>query len=328
VLLALRLRKEALVLTQVEIENFQSLRKLSIRLGRFTVVTGATGSGKSAVIRAARLLAFNARGTSYITRGAKSCKVASGDQEQGWAVGIERGASRGRDCYRLAYQPQSGDEPHAETWTKLGGDVPEQIQSALQLSELNFAAQFDRPFLLDASGGEIARVLGRLTNVTLLFDAAREASRRRLEIMGDLKRAEANLAGLTQAAQRFRGMRERHAAVSDAETALECARDAEGRLARLRALTARLEVAQAALELAAPPGVPSGEQLDGLLARRQRIVQLLVQLRESGNTMTAAQGAAAVAADQEVAAHERLHEVLAAAGRCPTCGSEIRDSAA
>ena len=63
-------------------------------------------------------------------------------------------------------------------------------------------------------------MLGRLTNVTLLFDAAREANRRRLEVMGDLKRAEASLAALTEAAQRFRGMRERHAAVSEAEEAL------------------------------------------------------------------------------------------------------------
>ena len=101
----------------------------------------------------------------------------------------------------------------------------------LELSELNFAAQFDRPFLLDSSGGEIARVLGRLTNVTLLFDAAREANRRRLEVMGDLKRAEANLADLTEAAQRFRGMKERHAAVSEAEEAMERARQLTVRVA-------------------------------------------------------------------------------------------------
>lgn len=57
------------MLTSVEIENFQSVRRARLELGRFTVVTGATGSGKSAVLRAIRLLAFNARGTSYIMRG-------------------------------------------------------------------------------------------------------------------------------------------------------------------------------------------------------------------------------------------------------------------
>lgn len=312
------------MLTSLEVENFQSIRKLSVKLGKFTVVTGATGSGKSAVLRAMRLLAFNARGTGYITRGQKTCKVAAGDQEQGWAVGIERGIARGKDAYRLAHGSQSGDEPHVETFTKLGGEVPEQVQAALQLSELNFAAQFDRPFLLDSSGGEIARVLGRLTNVTLLFDAAREASRRRLEIMGDLKRAEANLVRLTEAAQRFRGMRERHAAVSDAESALENVRGRTAHLDRLRVLAARLEAAEAALERSVPPQVPSAERLDELTSRLGRLRQLLSTLDTAVLAEAGARFAMGEAAKTEQAGHQRLHEVLVAAGQCPMCGSEIR----
>ena len=213
------------MLTSVEIESFQSLRKLSLKLGRFTVVTGATGSGKSAVLRAIRLLAFNARGVTYITRGETSCKVlvrAASERLGGCA--IERHQARGKDAYRLAQNvpvPKGGYGVTGGKFTKLGGEVPPQVTELLELSELNFAAQFDRPFLLDSSGGEVARVLGRLTNVTLLFDAAREANRRRLEVMGDLKRAEANLAGLTEAAQKFRGMKARQAAVCEAEEAME-----------------------------------------------------------------------------------------------------------
>jgi DNA repair ATPase RecN len=319
----LRLPGEVLVLTQVEIENYQSLKKLSLELGRLTVVTGATGSGKSAVLRAVRLLAFNARGNGYISRGAKSCKVAAGDQEQGWAVGIERGVARGKDCYRLAHQPQSGDAPHTETWTKLGGEVPEQIQSALQLSELNFAAQFDRPFLLDSSGGEIARVLGKLTNVTLLFDAAREAERRRREIMGDLKRAEANLAGLAEAAQRFAGMRERRAAVSEAEEAMERAHQLTVRLGRLRALTGRMEAAQEALEKAVPPEVPPADRLDELAGKLARLRGLFTAYDEAMMAADGAQFAAEQAHLAMRAAEDRLHEVLAEAGQCPVCGQAV-----
>jgi exonuclease SbcC len=328
VLLALRLREEVLVLTQVDVQDFQSLRKLSIKLGKFTVVTGPTGSGKSAVLRAIRLLAFNARGTSYITRGAKSCKAASGDQEQAWAVGIERGVSRGKDCYRVSQLPDpcpdgSQDPPQVDTYTKLGGEVPPDVAHLLQLTELNFAAQFDRPFLLDSSGGEIARVLGRLTNVTLLFDAAREASRRRLEIMGDLRRAEANLAGLTEAAQRFRGMHERRAAVWDAEDALERAHHLTVRLDRLEVLTDRLEAAQEALERAVPPEVPSAERLDELVVRLGWIRGLQRAFESHKLAAQDAMRQVQHAADAERAAHDRLHEVLAAAGQCPTCGQAV-----
>jgi DNA repair exonuclease SbcCD ATPase subunit len=216
------------------------------------------------------------------------------------------------------------DEPEVDTYTKLGGEVPPDVAHLLQLTELNFAAQFDRPFLLDSSGGEIARVLGRLTNVTLLFDAAREASRRRLEVMGDLKRAEANLAGLTEAAQRFRGMHERRAAVSEAEEALERAHQLTVRGDRLRVLTRRLEAAQEALERAVPPEVPDVSRLGELAGNLVRLRELYRSFDEAMMDADGAQFAAEQAHLTMQAAHDRLHEVLTAAGKCPTCGQEIR----
>jgi DNA repair exonuclease SbcCD ATPase subunit len=311
------------VLTQLDIENFQSLHALSLKLGRFTVITGATGSGKSSVFRAAELLAFNARGVSYITRGAKSCKVAAGDQEQGWAAGIERGVARGKDAYRFSHRPQGGGEPHTETWTKLGGEVPEQIQAVLQMSGLNFHDQFSQPFLLDSSGGEVARVLGKLTNVTLLFNAAREADRRRKEIMGDLRRAEASLAGLTEAAQKFRGMKDRQAAAEEAGQALVRAQEIEEKLTRLRSLAARTEAAEAALKRSMPPEVPSTERLDELSGQLNRARSLYATLDSAVLAAEGARFAIGEAAKTEQAAHERLHDVLTAAGQCPTCGQAV-----
>lgn len=311
------------MLTQVEIEGFQSIRELSLELGRFTVVTGPTGSGKSAVLRALRLLTFNARGTSYISRGGTSCRVQAGlaehDIRDGWSVGIERKVSGRGDCYALA--PLGDAKP--EMFTKLAGAVPDQVTAALQLSELNFASQFGRPFLLDSSGGEVARVLGKLTNVTVLFEAAREAERRRREIMGDLRRAEANLAGLAQEAQRFRGMRDRQAAAAEAQAALERAEDIETRLTLLGALTDRLETAQAALQRATPPEVPDSVQLEELAAKLTRLRALYRQFDTAVTDAAGAKFATEQASLTEQAAHEQLHQVLTEAGQCPTCGQEV-----
>lgn len=49
------------VLKTLAIENYRSLRRLVLDLGRLTVVTGANGSGKSSLYRALRLLADTAR---------------------------------------------------------------------------------------------------------------------------------------------------------------------------------------------------------------------------------------------------------------------------
>jgi len=50
------------VLRTLAVENYRSLRRLVLALGRLTVVTGANGTGKSSLYRALRLLADSARG--------------------------------------------------------------------------------------------------------------------------------------------------------------------------------------------------------------------------------------------------------------------------
>ncbi|MFG2195977.1 AAA family ATPase [Streptomyces sp. NPDC048639] len=50
------------MITTLAVENYRSLRKLIVPLGRLTVVTGANGTGKSSLYRALRLLADSARG--------------------------------------------------------------------------------------------------------------------------------------------------------------------------------------------------------------------------------------------------------------------------
>lgn len=49
------------MMTALAVENYRSLRRLCVSLGRLNVVTGANGSGKSSLYRALRLLADSAR---------------------------------------------------------------------------------------------------------------------------------------------------------------------------------------------------------------------------------------------------------------------------
>jgi DNA repair protein SbcC/Rad50 len=311
------------VLRSVRVRNFQSLRSADITLGRLTVITGPTGSGKSALFRAVRLLAFNARGTSYITSTEKSCSVMTGTDE--WAMQITRSASsRGKN----EYQTVDLRESTPCKYTKLAGQVPPQVSDLLALGDVNFARQFDPPFLLSVPGTELARKLGDLTNVSLVFGAAAEANRVRKQVVRELEGARARRDALLAELRQFAGLGERRKAVTAAEEALKRAQAVTAAIGRLEALADRLEVAEGtyltAQQDAARQAPPSLDKLDDLLARAAR-------LRELGRRLVAAQQDAERFAAQEQqaraderAAHDAAHAALVAAGQCPTCGSIIR----
>lgn len=315
------------MLTDLIIEDYQAIRRLRLKLGRLTVVTGPTGSGKSAVLRALRLVAFNARGTSYIRRGAKKCAVLTGDQEQGWAVAIHRGG-RGSDRYRLSFIPQSGDEPHVDEFTKLAGGVPEEVTAALQLTPLNFASQFDRPYLLDETGSQVARTLGELTNVTLIFEAAREASRRKQGIAADLKRAEARVEELREQARSFAGLPAQRQAVAQAMEYMTRAQALDTRRSRLIDLSSRVlqerAVASGAQQRFARHAAVGTAALEQLQQRYWRLRCVASEWYEAQEAISVAEERRQLAVREETKAHFTLHKLLADAGICPTCGQEVK----
>jgi energy-coupling factor transporter ATP-binding protein EcfA2 len=305
------------MITDLEIGDYQSLHSLSLELGRLTVITGPSSSGKSATIRALRLLAFNARGTSYIRQGAPACSVSVGiaDGDTGSAVAIQRGA-RGKDAYFLA--PKDGTAP--QKFTKLAGKVPDDVAALLNLSDINFADQFDRPYLLTDSAGEVARKLGELTNVTLLFSAARLANTRRQRLAQQLSDTREELAALTEQAQRFRGLQARQKAAEAAWEAWQVYQETVTRATQLQGLVSRYEKAMVVPPL---PAVPDTETLDKLSAQRSRLVQLLLAHSTAVEHAEQMAGRITLAKDDQKQAEQQRERVLQEAGICPTCGQTI-----
>jgi len=316
------------MLKLLEIENYQSLRKLRLPLGRLTVITGRTGSGKTAVLRAARLLAFNARGTDYITRGQKSCSVRLEDDEFPQPhIAIARGG-RGGDSYtveRAVPVPAGGYGRSGGKFTKLNGQVPPQVAELLRLSPLNFASQFDQPYLLGSSAGEVARTLGELTNVTTIFKAAGEANRRKQRLAGQLKDQEAELERLREQARGFAGLRQRREAAQQAQAALAAAQGLQARADRLRLLLGQQALAQEALAAAgaAVREVPSLEAAEAACGWHARLQSLMLQ----AESLQAECLAASSAVDTDrlgVQNLEREHRrLLEEAGVCPVCGQAV-----
>ncbi|MFI1968351.1 ATP-binding protein [Streptomyces cinnamoneus] len=76
------------MLTTLAVENYRSLRRLIVPLGRLNVITGANGSGKSSLYRALRLLADSARG------GAVAALAREGGLPSTLWAGTKRGAGK------------------------------------------------------------------------------------------------------------------------------------------------------------------------------------------------------------------------------------------
>lgn len=320
------------MLNRIEVRNFQSLHSADIPLGRFTVITGPTGSGKSALFRAMMTLARNTRGTAHIiSHGQTSCSVTTGDGR--WIVRLTRSSARGgKNEYRVAKlgPTQVGGVSgwSATPYTKLNAQVPQPVEDLLQLTELNFARQIPQvPYLLSLPGTEIARRLGDLTNVSLVLGAAAEAGRLRKQAQRELDSARGRRDALVEEAQEFAGIKERRAACTAAEIALVTAQATSTSVERLRALTGRLEAAERAAATAraeaACQAPPSLERLEELAAAVGRLRELAGSLEREEFEVSELNDLARQAREDEQSLEADLHKALADAGQCPVCGSEI-----
>lgn len=311
------------MIRNIRINNFQSITSANLELGKLTVIVGQTNAGKSAFIRALRTLVFNAQdGASYVTKGKKQLLVEVSNDEG--TVSLERG--KAHSVYRVG----------EETYTKSGVAVPEAVTQALRLQaldidgqrlELNFASQFDKPFLLDEAGTRVAKVLGELTNITVLFEAIREANRRRLGINNELKTRKGDLAVLKEKAQKFVGLKERQYRAAAMTSECNLLKHALGRwddlsmvLSVLDSLEGNLEDVDKTLEAAPEVDITHIEKevTDWYsLAGAIQLVQTLDAQDDEARGWLIELDKMIEALDAQF--HEKLEEV----GICPLCNQQI-----
>jgi exonuclease SbcC len=307
------------MLTHLKVTNFQSLKNVDLELGTFTVIVGPSSSGKSALIRAFKALASNVRGTNMITRGEKAMVVSATTDTH--VITLERLERAG--SYRVASSEGS------LTFTKLAGEVPPLVTKALRIdpvldgNSVNFASQFDKPYLLDESGALVARVLGELTNVTVIFEAVRQANRIRAGAASTLKTRKADLEQLRTRLGAFQGLSGRLTLLEEAEWLDDALKERTARLSRLDSALRTVRIAERAIEKAAVPTVPSPDEFADLWDRYAALADARSRVGKWEQTQQMAHVQAELAQLEVSKAEAKLREVLAEAGVCPTCGQPI-----
>jgi DNA repair protein SbcC/Rad50 len=138
------------MINKVTITNFQSHEDTTVELHpRFNAFIGPSDSGKSAIVRALRLLGLNKpSGDSYRSWGGGDTSVTADD--------ITRLKGNNINAYII--------EPNV-MFKAVGSDVPSEIKFRLNLDVINIQSQLDPPFLLSLSPGEVARYLNKIVNL-------------------------------------------------------------------------------------------------------------------------------------------------------------------
>jgi DNA repair ATPase RecN len=314
-----------MALQRVVIQNFQSLKKVDIELGKFTVIVGASSSGKSAFMRAMRALASGIRGNSFITVGAKSASVSAHTENN--IVTLEKSKTKAR--YLVTDKITSTEE----VFTKLATSVPEDVSKALKLqpivkdqASINFAGQHDMPYLLTDSAAQVAKVLGDLTNVSTIFEAVRQANKKKGTTATLLRTRQADLDALLDQARSFSGVGARRKTVEGVEKALETLESFERKRARLELLTASMENSEAVrdsyVELTELPDLGRIEELHTNYVTFKSVVVAWATNFKKVEELSRKYEEASISEQQ---AHTMLHEKLIQLGTCPTCGSTITE---
>lgn len=314
------------MISRIEVRNYQALKHVELELGRFTVIVGPSDSGKSALMRAIRMLTSNQRGNAFISTGEKVATVAA-TTDHG-TVTLKRGKTTKDDSYVIL----PTDHPEQQkTFTKLAGEVPEEVSKFIGIKPkdpINYAGQFDKPYLLDETGGTSATVLGGLTNVSVIFNAARESNNRKLNATKTLRTRNEDLEHIRERIEFYRPLKAQLAAMEEAEAHIERARKLTSMLERLTRLTSTLEQAQQSIDHLTPLAaveIPS-------LARIEKIRAMASRLDE---ITTAHQRAAATEKNSSDFLTSTLYDIsqvqkayidaLVMAGTCPTCGQQTHN---
>jgi DNA repair exonuclease SbcCD ATPase subunit len=142
------------VLTQVSVKNFKRLKRLKTTLGRVTTLVGPNGAGKSSFVQSlVWLLTDKPRGSDFV-RG-ESCSVTIKIDSNR----VTRTKASGRNEYRLP-----GKAPYKD----LRRGVPDKLSKLFNVCDESFQGQFEGPFWLFDSPGQISRHLNSVVDLEVI----------------------------------------------------------------------------------------------------------------------------------------------------------------
>lgn len=143
------------MITKIIIQNFQSHEKTVLNLVKGTnIIVGKSDCGKSAILRALKWLIYNRPGGTAF------------QSSWGGVTSVEVHLSGGEVIKRVRGKVDNYYMLNESRFDALGGKVPDEIKKVMNLELINFQEQFDQPFLLSATSGEVANHFNNIAGIS------------------------------------------------------------------------------------------------------------------------------------------------------------------
>lgn len=201
----------------VEVTNFQSIERASIKIDGFTALVGRSNIGKSALVRALKAALTGASGTSFVrhsascarrTKKAKTCECYCTVHltTEGFDLKWEKGDKRNRYMFNgQTYDRTATGTPEFLLRPALAQDFSS-VSIARDSKLLQVADQFDNVFLLDQTGGTVADVLSDVARLDCINVAMRLVEKDRKEAASTRKVREKDMLDLQAKVDGYQGL--------------------------------------------------------------------------------------------------------------------------
>ena len=137
-------------------------------------------------------------GESFISNWGGTCSVIL----QGAFGEIQRAKNKTHNSYSV----DSTQLGKAETLTAFGTGVPDDIQELLNFAEVNLQKQFNAPFLLSETPGEVQRILNKIAHLDIIDKTLTNIESKRRSTVSRLKVLEETKTKGTEELKRFAGL--------------------------------------------------------------------------------------------------------------------------
>ena len=189
---------------RTQLKNFQSHKNTTLEFSPgVNIITGTSDSGKTAIFRALYWLCFNRpSGDAFRSSwgGDTEVSVLLDDFDKP----ITRKKTKSKNSYQI------GDS----VFKAMGSDVPDEVKKIVNMNHINLQMQLDRPFLLDASAGEVARHFNNIAHLDVIDRSIQNVERWLREIQQDVKYKK-------QQGEKWKKELESYSYLSEIETKLE-----------------------------------------------------------------------------------------------------------